>query len=133
MKKIFSKVKCFRINNGEWFFCNSLENPSLCYIEESEAEKFNSTVYNFEQCKKLIVERELPNCSVHKTLRGKEVLVFPDFVYFNGSKYYDKSKLVTIEIGDVYELYPATLQELIDKIPAETLCEFLRDRGITKI
>lgn len=102
------------------------------YLASEDAQPLNFTIKTFDELVDLVKDDLFMNAELSKNLFRKTVVRLS-----NVEDYY--STVVTaknfkpIKIRCVYNKLSASMKELADTLDADSFCEYLRDRGITKI
>ena len=102
------------------------------YLAPEEAETLNFTIKTFDELVDLVRNDLFMNAELSKNLFRKTVVRLS-----NVEDYY--STVVTaknfkpIEVRCVYNKMSVSMKELAEALDSDSFCEYLKDRGITKI
>ena len=132
MKKIFDKRCLIRVNNDEEFHDTSIF-YHLDYMEEEKAVTTERVFTNFHEAYEYVKNGGVMNAEATRTLfRNK-----PEIKLSNaddlGAGYYTEKNFKSLMVRWVYVESQPTIKTLASKLTADEFCEYLTDRGITKI
>lgn len=129
MKKLVNERTLYRVNGGEWRDC-SIWNK-IRYYEESDCEDWKTRELNFADMQELIEKGFVPNAENDFTFfRKRPMIVLPsNDIEITRYTYTEKDNAV-FEVKKQYLEYNATIKTLAELLPADSFCEYLKDRGI---
>ena len=133
MKDVYNYRFEYRLDGQKEFVDTSIWRHAR-YIEPKEAENWTGLIRDFPQLVGLVKDGFFMNGRLEKTLFRKPMVVLGnvDDFYTGGDKITEKN-FKPIEFRCVYKKENLTIKELADLLDADSFCEYLRDRGITKI
>ena len=131
MKEIYDYRLEYRFEGQKNFVDTSIWRHAR-YIEPKDAENWTGLIRDFPQLVSLVKEGFFINGRLEKTLFKKPMVVLSNADDFCTDKVTEKN-FKPIEFRCVYKKENLTIKELADLLDADSFCEYLRDRGITKI
>jgi hypothetical protein len=133
MKEIYNYRFEYRLEGEKDFVDTSIWRHAR-YLEPKDAEDWTGLIKEFKDLVDLVEKGFFMNGKLEKTLFRKPMVVLnntTDF-YSSGDRITEKN-FKPIEFRCVYKKENLTIKELADLLDADSFCEYLRDRGITKI
>lgn len=133
MKEIYDYRFEYRLEGQKEFVDTSIWQHAR-YIEPKEAKNWTGLIRDFPQLVDLVKDGFFMNGRLEKTLFRKPMVVLGnvnDF-YTGGDKITAKN-FKPIEFRCAYNKMSVSMKELAETLDADSFCEYLRDRGITKI
>lgn len=130
MKKIYNETQLIKIGKMEACATSSLYH--YFYLEEEEAKDNLFTVDRFSQLCALVEKDYIYNATMHKALfSGKNII---NFWVGNCEIKITEKNFRPIKIAFVYtECKEVSLQDLMNRLPADIFLEYLKDRGFKEI
>lgn len=102
------------------------------YIEPKDAESWTGLIRDFPQLISLVKDGLFMNAELRTNFFKKTVVRLSNAGAFYPDEVTEKN-FKPIEFRCVYKKVNFTIKELADLLDADSFCEYLRDRGITKI
>lgn len=133
MKEVYNYRFEYRLEGKKDFVDTSVWKHAR-YLESKDAENWTGTIKEFKDLVDLVEKGFFMNGRLEKTLFGKPMIVLnnTDDFYSGGDRITERN-FKPIEFRCVYKKENITIKELADLLDADNFCEYLRDRGITKI
>lgn len=133
MKEVYNYRFEYRLNGKKEFVDTSIWRHAR-YLEPKDAEDWTGTIKEFKDLVDLVEKGFFMNGRLEKTLFGKPMIVLNDTDdFYSGGDRITERNFKPIEFRCVYKKENITIKELADLLDADSFCEYLRDRGITKI
>lgn len=131
MKEIYNYRFEYKMDGWKNFADTSIW-KHIKYLAPEEAETLNFTIKTFDELVGLVRDDLFMNAKLSKNFFKKTVVRLADAGSFSSIEVTEKN-FKPIEIRCVYNKTSASIKELADALDADSFCEYLRDRGITKI
>ena len=132
MKKIYDKRCLIRINDEKEFHDTSVF-YHLSYLKEEEAQTTERIFTNFQEAYEYIKNNGVMNAEAGRTFfRNKpEIKLSTANDYCLG--YYTEKNFKSLAVRWEYKEVKPTMKTLSNLLTADEFCEYLTDRGITKL
>lgn len=102
------------------------------YLTPEEAKTWNFTIKTFDELVDLVEKDLFMNAEISKNFFRKTVVRLSNSGSFSPVEVTAKN-FKPIEVRCAYNKISVSMKELAEKLDADNFCEYLRDRGITKI
>ena len=102
------------------------------YLVPEEAQTLNFTIKTFDELIDLVEKDLFMNAEISKNFFKKTVIWLNDAGSFSPIEVTAKN-FKPIEVRYVYNKMSASMKELAEALDSDSFCEYLKDRGITKI
>ena len=132
MKKIYDKRCLIRVNNEEEFHDTSIF-YHLSYIEDTDAITTERVFTDFQEVYEFIANDGVMNAESTHTLFRNRPEIRLSTVDGDCVSYYTEKNFKSLAVRWDYREVKPTIKTLADLLTADEFCEYLTDRGITKI
>lgn len=132
MKKIYNKECLIRVNNEKEFHETSIF-YHLGYLEEEEAQTTEKVFTDFQKAYEYIENGGVMNAETSRTFFRNKPEIRLSTVDSCCAGYYTEKNFKSLTVRWEYKEVKPTMRTLADLLTADELCEYLTDRGITKI
>lgn len=132
MKKIFDKRCLIRVNDDKEFHDTSIF-YHLDYMEEEEAATTERVFTNFHEAYEYVKNGGVMNAEATHTLFRNKPEIKLSIADDLGAGYYTEKNFKSLVVRWVYVESQPTIKTLASKLTADEFCQYLTDRGITKI
>ena len=102
------------------------------YLAPEEAKTWNFTIKTFDELVDLVEKDLFMNAEISKNFFRKTVVRLSDSGSFSQVKVTAKN-FKPIEVHCAYNKMSVSMKELAEALDSDSFCEYLKDRGITKI
>lgn len=130
MKEIYDYRFEYRMDGWKNFVDTSIW-KHVRYLAPEEAETLNFTIKTFDELVDLVRDDLFMNAELSKNIFRKPVVRLSNVEDYCSTAITAKN-FKPIEVRCVYKKLSASMKELADTLDADSFCEYLRDRGITK-
>lgn len=131
MKEIYDYRFEYRMDGWKNFVDTSIW-KHVRYLAPEEAETLNFTIKTFDELVDLVRDDLFMNAELSKNFFRKTVVRLSNVEDYCSTVVTAKN-FKPIEVRCVYKKLSASMKELAGTLDADSFCEYLRDRGITKI
>lgn len=132
MKKIYDKRCLIRVNNEKEFHDTSIF-YHLGYLEEEEAATTERVFTNFHEAYEYVKNDGVMNAEATYTLFRNKPEIKLSTADDLGAGYYTEKNFKSLVVRWVYVESQPTIKTLASMLTADEFCQYLTDRGITKI
>lgn len=130
MKKIYDKRCLIRVN-GEKDFHETSIFYHLSYLEEEETQTTERVFTDFQKAYEYVENDGVMNARVGRTIfRNKPEIKLSTV---DSARYYTEKNFKSLTVRWEYVEVNPTMKSLAGMLTADEFCEYLADRGITKI
>lgn len=131
MKEVYNYRFEYRLEGQKNFVDTSIF-EHVRYLAPEEAETLNFTIKTFDELVDLVRDNLFMNAELSKNLFRKTVVRLSNVEDYCSTVVTAKN-FKPIEVRCVYKKENLTIKELANLLDADSFCEYLRDREITKI
>ena len=131
MKEVYDYRFEYRMDGWKNFVDTSIF-EHVRYLTPEEAETLNFTIKTFDELVDLVRDNLFMNAELSKNFFRKTVVRLSNVEDYCSTAITEKN-FKPIEVRCVYKKLSASIKELANLLDADSFCEYLRDRGITKI
>ena len=132
MKKIYDKRCLIRVNNEKEFHDTSIF-YHLSYLDENETQTTERVFTDFQKAYEYVENDGVMNAETSHTLFRNRPEIRLSTMDDCCASYYTEKNFKSLVVRWEYEEVKPTIKTLADKLTADEFCEYLTDRGITKI
>ena len=132
MKKIYDKKCLIRVNNEKEFHETSIF-YHLCYLEEKETQTTERVFTDFQKAYEYVENGGVMNAVTSRTFFRNKPEIRLSTVDDYCAGYYSEKNFKSLAVRWEYKEVKPTMKTLADLLTADEFCEYLTDRGITKI
>jgi hypothetical protein len=132
MKKIYDKKCLIRVNNEKEFHETSIF-YHLSYLDENETQTTERVFTDFQKAYEYVEQGGVMNAEVGRTFFFNKPEIRLSTVDDYCVDYYSEKNFKSLAVRWEYKEVKPTMKTLTDLLTADELCEYLTDRGITKI
>lgn len=131
MKEIYDYRFEYKMNGWKNFVDTSIW-KHVRYLTPEDAETWNFTIKSFDELVGLVEKGLFMNAELTKNIFRKTVVRLS-----NAEDYYSHAvtakNFKPIEVRCAYNRMNVSMKDLADMLDADSFCEYLKDRGISKI
>lgn len=131
MKEIYDYRFEYRMDGWKEFVDTSIW-KHVKYLTPEDAETWNFTIKSFDELVELVEKGLFMNAELTKNIFKKTVVRLS-----NVEDYYSHTvtakNFKPIEVRCAYNRMNVSMKDLADMLDADSFCEYLKDRGISKI
>jgi len=131
MKEVYDYRFEYRMDGCKEFVDTSIW-KHVRYLTPEEAETWNFTIKTFDELVKLVQDDLFMNAELSKNFFRKTVVRLSNAEDYCSTAITERN-FKPIEIRCAYNKLSLTIKELADLLSADDFCEYLKDKGITKI
>lgn len=131
MKEVYNYRFEYRLEGQKNFVDTSIF-EHVRYLTPEEAETLNFTIKTFDELVDLVRDNLFMNAELSKNLFRKTVVRLSNVEDYCSTVVTAKN-FKPIEVRCVYKKENLTIKELANLLDADSFCEYLKDREITKI
>lgn len=131
MKEIYDYRFEYKMDGWENFVDTSIW-EHVRYLAPEEAETLNFTIKSFDELVDLVRDGLFMNAELSKNLFRKTVVRLSNVEDYYSTPVTAKN-FKPIEVRCVYNKMSMSMKGLADALDADSFCEYLKDRGVTKI
>lgn len=133
MKEVYDYRFKYRIEGRKNFVDTSIwEHVRYLTPEEAEAKTRNFTINTFDELINLVKKGLFINAEISKNFFKKRVVRLSN-VEDSLSTAITEKKFKPIEVRCVYNKMNVSMKDIAKMLDSDSFCEYLKDRGITKI
>ena len=130
MKKIYDKRCLIRVN-GEKDFHETSIFYHLSYLEEEETQTIERVFTDFQKAYEYVENDGVMNARTGRTIFCNKPEIKLSTV--DSARYYTEKNFKSLAVRWEYVEVNPTMKSLAGMLTADEFCEYLADRGITKI
>lgn len=131
MKEVYDYRFEYKMNGWKEFTDTSLW-KHIKYLASEEAQTLNFTIKTFDELVDLVKNDLFMNAELSKNFFKKTVVRLADAGSFSPIEITAKN-FKPIEVRCAYNKVSVSMKDLAEMLDSDSFCEYLRDRGITKI
>jgi alanine racemase len=132
MKKIFDKRCLIRVNDEKEFHETSIF-YHLSYMDEEETQTTERVFTDFQKAYEYVENDGVMNAETSRTLFRNRPEIRLSTVDDYCAGYYTEKNFKSLAVRWEYKEVKPSMKTLADLLTADEFCEYLTDRGITKI
>ena len=131
MKEIYDYRFEYKMDGWKNFVDTSIY-KHIRYLTSEEAQPLNFTIKTFDELVDLVRNDLFMNAELSKNLFRKTIVLLSNAEDFFSTTVTAKN-FKPIEVRCVYNKMSLSMKGLADTLDSDSFCEYLKDRGITKI
>lgn len=131
MKEIYDYRFEYKMDGWKNFVDTSIW-KHVKYLTPEDAKAWNFTIKSFDELVELVEKDLFMNAELTKNIFRKTVVRLSNIESYCSHAVTAKN-FKPIEVRCTYNKMNVSMKELADLLDADSFCEYLRDRGITKI
>ena len=132
MKKIYDKRCLIRVNDEKEFHETSIF-YHLSYLAEEETQTTERVFTDFQKAYEYVENGGVMNAETNRTLFRNRPEIKLSTVDDYCVSYYTEKNFKSLAVRWEYKEVKPTMKTLADLLTADEFCEYLTDRGITKV
>jgi dsRNA-specific ribonuclease len=132
MKKIFDKRCLIRVNDEKEFHETSIF-YHLSYMDEEETQTTERVFTDFQKAYEYVENDGVMNAEISRTLFRNRPEIRLSTVHDYCAGYYTEKNFKSLAVRWEYKEVKPSMKTLADLLTSDEFCEYLTDRGITKI